>query len=140
MEFFTPISGFIGGCLIGIAAFALLYFNQRICGISGIFNGILPPLPYDAGWRACFILGLLSGGVLLRIFYPVAYSFSLEPSLDIILLGGFLVGFGSRVGNGCTSGHGVCGLGRMSERSLVATVVFFITGLITATTFYTLRG
>lgn len=140
MENFTPLSGFIGGFLIGGAAIALLYFNGQICGISGIFSSVLPPAERNSDWKKFFVLGLLVGGVGLSLFYPTAYDFVIEQSAPLVLLGGFLVGFGSRLGKGCTSGHGICGIGREAGRSFVATAIFFITGLITASTIFLLRG
>lgn len=139
MENFTPISGLIGGCLIGLAAILIMYFNHQICGISGIFESILPPLEKNYHWKAFFILGLFTAGVILRFTYPVAFDFLIQESYVFIFFCGFLVGSGSRLGKGCTSGHGVCGIGRGSKRSVVATIIFFLTGLITASTVYLFR-
>lgn len=140
MEHFTPITGFIGGVMIGIAASLFLVFNRQICGISGIFEGILPPLAPQASWRFAFIFGLLSGGAALRLFYPPAFDFTIASPLWLMLLAGFLVGFGSRYGRGCTSGHGVCGIGRLAPRSIFASLTFFITGIVTASLIYVLKG
>jgi uncharacterized membrane protein YedE/YeeE len=133
MENFTPISAFFGGGLIGLAAFTLFYFNRQICGISGIVEGLLPPLPADVAWRLWLVLGLLTGGFILFFLYPEAFEFTIQEPLSLMFLGGLLVGVGTRLGKGCTSGHGVCGIGRLSRRSLVATIIFFVTAVVTAT-------
>lgn len=133
MEQFTPISGFVGGCLIGFAAIALLFFNRKICGISGMVAGMLPPYSEESRWQVSFLGGLLTGGFLLHFIYPQAFEFTLQTSLPVTLVAGFLVGFGSRLGMGCTSGHGVCGMGRLAPRSIVATLIFLVTAMVTAT-------
>jgi len=140
MDNFTPISALIGGFLIGAAAVALLYFNQKICGISGIYTRILPPIAKGSEWNGFFVLGLLTGGLLLLFLSPRAFNYTIDTPLPWVALGGFLVGFGSRMGNGCTSGHGVCGIGRLSGRSLLAAAIFFLTALATATLFHGVRG
>ncbi len=132
MADFTPISGFLGGCLIGLAAILYLIWNHRICGISGIFQGLLPPNTSKVSENGWFILGLLTAGFILRLLFPVAFDYTIPQPLPVVLLGGFCVGFGSSLGNGCTSGHGVCGIGRLSTRSIVATALFFAAGVITA--------
>jgi len=126
-EAFVPL---VGGLLIGAAASGLLLFNGRIAGISGIVAGILPPRGAEARWRLAFFLGLLVGGTLLRFTDPAVFG---EPtrSLPALAVAGVLVGMGARIGNGCTSGHGVCGLARRSPRSLAATATFMATGAIT---------
>ncbi|HEX9390522.1 MAG TPA: YeeE/YedE thiosulfate transporter family protein [Usitatibacteraceae bacterium] len=119
-----------GGVLIGAAAVLLMYLLGRIAGISGIAAGLLSRTAQgDRGWRLAFLLGLVAAGFLLK---PLA-SATAAPAASLLLLvaAGLLVGFGSVLGSGCTSGHGVCGLGRRSLRSLVATVVFMLAGLIT---------
>jgi uncharacterized membrane protein YedE/YeeE len=127
MGFVTPL---IGGILIGAAASGLLLFNGRLAGISNIVGDLLPPEGRGTRWRAAFVAGLLAGGVLLLFWYPE--SFHTPPrSLPLLAVAGLLVGFGSRVSNGCTSGHGVCGLGRRSGRALAATVTFMVTGMAT---------
>lgn len=133
MENFTPFSGFLGGILIGLAAIGLLKFNRQICGISGIAQGCIPPLVADSIWRCFFIAGLLCGGLILRYAYPVAFDFTLDHSAFYFALSGILVGFGTRLGKGCTSGHGICGIGRLAPRSLLATAIFFIVAILTRT-------
>lgn len=140
MDSFTPLTGLLGGILIGLAAIGMMRFNQKICGISGIFASALPPAEKDSGWRFAFILGLLFGGLLLRIFYQEAFQYTLDHSFPFILFSGFMVGFGSRLGRGCTSGHGVCGLARCAKRSFLATALFFVTAVITASVMSFFKG
>jgi uncharacterized protein len=123
MSQFTPFSALTGGALIGLAAVMLMLFHGRIAGISGIVGGLLTPRAGDIAWRAVFIIGMLCAAVLLAGagFAPVLRD---RPTLGIIIVAGLLVGFGTRLGSGCTSGHGVCGLARLSPRSLAATFVF----------------
>jgi len=124
MEGFTPVLSTIGGVLIGLAAVGLLYFNGRIAGISGIMGGVLHPQEGDTLWRALFLLGLLVGALLILWLHPVSFDLRIDVSDPVVLLGGFLVGIGTRIGNGCTSGHGVSGVGRLAPRSIVASAVF----------------
>jgi uncharacterized membrane protein YedE/YeeE len=124
-----------GGLLIGLSATLLLLLNGRIAGISNIAGGLWSPARGDAAWRWFFLSGLLAGGVGLRVFNPEAFGQS-DASLVQLGMAGLLVGLGTRLGNGCTSGHGVCGLSRRSLRSLVATLVFMGTGM---TTVYLVR-
>jgi len=124
MEGFTPVLSTIGGVLIGLAAVGLLYFNGRIAGISGIMGGVLHPQEGDTLWRAVFVLGLLAGALLILWLHPISFDLRIDVSDPVVLLGGFLVGIGTRIGNGCTSGHGVCGVGRLAPRSIVASAVF----------------
>ena len=131
MEHFTPVSALLGGTLIGLAAAALLLFNGRIAGISGIFGGLLDRTRGDMLWRALFIGGLLSGGLLLYGFYPQTLTLQTDRPLFIFAVAGLLVGYGTRLGSGCTSGHGVCGIGRMSPRSLAAVAVFISCAMLT---------
>lgn len=128
---FTPVSALIGGGLIGCAAGLLLWLNGRIAGISGIFNGVLIPQPGDTAWRALFLVGLVAGAFLYATLDPAAYRPRAGFPVTLLVVGGFLVGFGTRMGGGCTSGHGVCGMARLSVRSVVATVVFVATGMLT---------
>lgn len=122
-------SALAGGVLIGLAAAALLLFNGRIAGISGIVNGLATKDRDELGWRIAFLLGLAGGGVLVMKLTGQA---SASPaSLPVLLLAGLLVGFGTRLGSGCTSGHGVCGLGRLSLRSLVAVIAFMAAAILT---------
>jgi uncharacterized protein len=125
MEGFTPILSTIGGALIGLAAIALLLANGRIAGISGITAGVLHPKEGNTLWRVLFIAGMLFGALLVLWFHPASLEIRIDVSNAAILLGGFLVGIGARIGNGCTSGHGVCGVGRLAPRSIVASVTFF---------------
>lgn len=130
MEDFTPVSGLVGGLFIGLAVVLLLLLNGRLAGISGILGGLLvqqkgsPKGAGGRGWRAAFLGGLLlgvagywaaAGGIPVRI----------EASLPVLAVAGLLVGFGTRLGAGCTSGHGLCGVARLSKRSVAATAVFF---------------
>ena len=129
-----------GGALIGLGASTLLLFNGRIAGISGIFSGLLHPTPGDTLWKGMFLTGLLLGGVAVGTFYPAAFGTGVGGSIGMLAASGFLVGFGTRMGNGCTSGHGVCGLTRFSPRSLVAVVTFMATGTLTVTLVRLLGG
>ena len=131
MNGFTPGPALLGGVLIGLSASALLAFTGRIAGISGIVGGLLQPRPGDIAWRAAFVLGLLGGGGILRVIDPSALTLAGLPGLPVVLLAGLLVGVGTHLGNGCTSGHGVCGISRASRRSLVASVTFILTGVVT---------
>lgn len=131
MNDFTPLPSLLGGVLIGLAATILLAWNGRIAGISGILGGVLLPKSGEVSWRAVFLAGLVAGGFLLRIIYPSAFPAEASGSLPVIAAAGLLVGFGTRLGSGCTSGHGVCGLSRLSARSLVATLTFMATGALT---------
>lgn len=119
-----------GGALIGLSASLMLGFNGRVTGISGIVGGLLKPTAGDVSWRALFIGGLLVGGLIALALLPGAFSVG-SASLGAVVLAGLLVGFGTRVGNGCTSGHGVCGISRFSPRSVAATLTFIGTGAIT---------
>ena len=131
MTEFTPLASTAGGVLIGLAAGALILFNGKIAGISGILGHGLSLNAAEVGWRWIFLVGLAAGGVLLLFVYPQAFPGSIDASLAVLALAGLLVGFGTRLGSGCTSGHGICGLARFSLRSLVATVTFMATGAAT---------
>lgn len=133
MTEFTPISAVMGGALIGLASTGLLLFHGRIAGISGIFGGLLQPRNGDVSWRLAFVVGLLAGGLALIAVAPETIGTASGRSLGVVALGGVLVGFGTRMGNGCTSGHGVCGLSRFSVRSLVAVLTFMGVGMVVAT-------
>ncbi|MGH7878463.1 MAG: YeeE/YedE family protein, partial [Candidatus Binataceae bacterium] len=110
MHNFTPFSALIGGILIGLSASAMLLLDGKIAGVSGILGGVLKPLKGDTFWRVCFLAGLLAGGAILRIVLPEAFDFGIIRPFPLIVLAGLLVGFGTRLGSGCTSGHGVCGV------------------------------
>ena len=131
MDHFTPLASLIGGMLIGLSATLLLLFNGKIAGISGIIAGTLSPAKNDTLWRIVFVAGLLVGGFLLRLLSPQTFVIGITRSWSALVVAGLLVGFGTRLGNGCTSGHGVCGLSRFSQRSLIATVTFIATGALT---------
>ena len=127
---FTPWSALIGGALIGLAAVLLALFNGRIVGISGIVGALLPPQRQGGAWRWAFVLGMLAAPLLYQLFAPVPASAS-PASWPVLVIAGLLVGFGTRLGSGCTSGHGVCGLSRLSHRSMAATVTFMFFGALT---------
>ena len=131
MENFTPVSALIGGGLIGLAAAVLLLFNGRIAGISGIVGDLLGPVGGDWGWRIAFVLGLIAGPLAYQLIDGRMLCVTIDAQLPILIVGGFLVGFGTNLGSGCTSGHGVCGIARISPRSIVATAVFMLAGMIT---------
>lgn len=131
MHNFTPISAAVGGILIGIAASVLLVGSGRVAGVSGILGGILVPVRGDRLWRWMFMLGMVSVGALVAVFAPQYISPSPSP-LPVVVAAGLLVGIGTRLGTGCTSGHGVCGVSRLSPRSLAATAMFMATGMVTA--------
>jgi uncharacterized protein len=126
---FTPWSAAIGGIIIGAAAVLLMAFNGRIAGISGIVGRILPWNPEETPWRSAFVLGLLLAPFVWRLFAPFP-EMHIEATNIQVILAGLLVGFGARLGSGCTSGHGVCGLSRLSIRSLAATVTFIGAGVV----------
>jgi hypothetical protein len=131
MEHFTPVTSLLGGILIGLSASVLLLFDGKIAGISGIVGGLLSPASSDTLWRVFFVTGLLVGGLLLKLASPQVFDMGITRSGGAIVLAGLLVGFGARFGNGCTSGHGVCGMSRLSPRSLIATLTFVATGAAT---------
>jgi uncharacterized membrane protein YedE/YeeE len=124
MENFTPLTSLAGGLLIGLAAAAMLVFNGRIAGISGITGGVLKADRGDTLWRVLFVAGLLVGGFVYGLVAPNAFAITIDRSTGALVVAGLLVGFGTQMGNGCTSGHGICGLSRFSIRSLVAVVTF----------------
>jgi len=127
---FTPWSALAGGVLIGIAAAMFALLNGRIAGISGVIGGLLKPAPGDVAWRAAFVVGLLSAPLVYSLFAVLPELHIAAPS-GTLVLAGLLVGLGTRYGSGCTSGHGVCGLSRLSPRSLVATGTFMGAGFVT---------
>jgi uncharacterized membrane protein YedE/YeeE len=128
MTAWTATQALLGGVLIGTAAAALLLLNGRIAGVSGIVAGLLPPRRSDAAWRVLFVAGLLAGGTSLHLFVADPFH-GLAPTPALALIpAGLLVGFGAGLGSGCTSGHGVCGVSRLSPRSIIATAVFMLAG------------
>lgn len=129
---FTPVASLAGGLLIGLSAALLLVSHGRIAGISGIAGGLLTrPHRSDVAWRVAFLVGMVGTGAVLAALRPELFRFELSRSAAALVVAGLLVGFGSRLGNGCTSGHGVCGLGRFSKRSFAATLTFMATGALT---------
>jgi uncharacterized membrane protein YedE/YeeE len=120
-----------GGAVIGLSASLMLMLNGRIAGISGIVGGLLQPQAGEVAWRAWFLAGLLVGGTVLFALRPDFFGTASVPSA-VVVVAGLLVGFGTRLGSGCTSGHGVCGVSRLSKRSIVATITFMVSGAIAA--------
>tara|TARA_R110002020_G_scaffold193407_6_gene393694 strand:- start:3690 stop:4115 length:426 start_codon:yes stop_codon:yes gene_type:complete len=131
MENFTPVSATIGGGLIGVAAVILMAFNGRIAGISGIFSGIFFTDKSDWLWRLLFVIGLGLSPLAYIAISGRSPEFIIINAYPPIILGGLFVGFGTRLGSGCTSGHGVCGVSRLSPRSLVSVVLFMGAGIFT---------
>ncbi len=130
MATFDPIPALIGGALIGLASVLLMLFTGRIAGVSGIFGGFLTSAGGDKAWRLAFIAGLILAPVAGRLAgYPLPPP-AMPQSWLLIVIAGLLVGFGTRLGAGCTSGHGICGVARLSLRSLVATVIFMFTAIV----------
>ena len=127
---FTPWASLAGGVLIGLAATLLVLFNGRIAGISGVLGGMLKPVRGDVAWRAAFVLGLVAAPLVWRLVaaWPRLH---VDASMPVLVVAGLLVGVGTRYGAGCTSGHGVCGLARLSPRSLVATLSFMAAAMVT---------
>jgi uncharacterized membrane protein YedE/YeeE len=127
---FTPWASLIGGLMLGVASAAFILINGRILGISGILGGLLPPKVGDIGWRVAFLLGMLAAPTMFMALAPAGLAS--EPRIDAgfwtVIAAGLLVGIGTRYASGCTSGHGVCGLSRLSPRSLVATLSFMGAG------------
>lgn len=131
MTFEIPWDALRGGMLLGLAAALLLVMNGRIAGISGIVSGLLKPVKGEVSWRFLFVLGMVISGALAPLL-----GFSVPESLPVtsvfwVVLAGLLVGIGTKLGNGCTSGHGICGMGRLSKRSIVATCVFMVVAFVT---------
>jgi uncharacterized membrane protein YedE/YeeE len=127
---FTPWSSLAGGLLIGVATAMLLLFTGRIAGISGILGGLFRPIAGDIGWRMAFVLGLLGAPLVYGLAAPLP-SVHIDADIASLIVAGLLVGVGTRYGSGCTSGHGVCGLSRLSPRSMVATASFMLAGFVT---------
>ncbi len=127
---FTPLAALAGGVLIGLAAAMFVLFNGRIAGISGIVGGLLRPKERDVSWRLAFVIGLIAAPVTYQLFAALPAS-RIDASDTVLVIAGVLVGVSTRYGAGCTSGHGVCGLSRLSARSLVATLLFMGAGFAT---------
>lgn len=127
---FTPYASLVGGVLIGLAAAMFVLLNVRIAGISGVLGGLLHPVKGDVSWRVAFVLGLVAAPAAYALFTAVPTP-HIDASWGALVLAGLLVGVGTRYGSGCTSGHGVCGLSRLSPRSLAATVAFMSAGFVT---------
>jgi uncharacterized protein len=130
MANFTPISAAIGGALIGLSAVLLMRLNGRIAGITGIFAGLIEPQSTEWAWRATFIVGLVAAPLSAALIGYTVPIPQMPPSLAIFTVAGLLVGFGTRLSNGCTSGHGICGIARLSPRSITATGIFMVAAMI----------
>lgn len=130
---FTPVSALIGGIFLGLASAVLFLNSGRILGITGILEGLLSPSPNDTSWRLRFLLGLLLAPPVAKLFFSPEWLSvpKIEAGFAMVVAAGVLVGVGTRLGAGCTSGHGICGLGRLSARSLVATLCFMCSGFAT---------
>ena len=124
MENFTPVSGLIGGMLIGLAAVLFLALNGRVAGISGVLGGLFSGAASQVPWRVAFVAGLIIGPVVVGLATGAMPLPEIQAEWPVLAIAGLLVGFGTRLGSGCTSGHGVCGMARGSGRSIAATMVF----------------
>jgi uncharacterized membrane protein YedE/YeeE len=131
MHNLTPLSGLVGGALIGLAAAMLMILTGRLAGVSGIFGGLLTSRASDRAWRVAFIAGLIAAPLLAALAGAPLPAPRMASNMAVIALAGLLVGFGTRIGNGCTSGHGVCGFARLSTRSIAATIIFMVTAILT---------
>lgn len=131
MANYTPISALVGGVLIGASAALLLVLNGRVAGISGILGGLLYPNRSEIGWRMSFLIGLLAAPLVYQAFGGILPPLVMDTPLGLLVIAGAIVGFGSRLAAGCTSGHGDCGIGRGSPRSIAATLVFMATAIVT---------
>jgi len=127
---FTPIPSLLGGMILGLAAALYVFLHGRILGISGIVAGLLHPKMTDSAWRLSLVLGLISAPFLAALFFGMIPIVEIDSSWLAIVIAGLLVGFGAQYGSGCTSGHGICGLSRLSPRSLVATLAFMSSGFV----------
>lgn len=130
---FTPWASLSGGILLGVASALFILLNGRILGISGILGGLLPTKPSDASWRITFLLGLFVSPLVMKALAPADFLNTprIDASMAMVVIAGLLVGIGTRYGSGCTSGHGVCGLSRLSPRSMAATGLFMAAGFAT---------
>lgn len=140
MENFTPLTASIGGALIGLSVVILMAFNGRIAGISGVFSGVAFAKKGDRVWRILFVIGLVAAPLFYQAASGSVPEFVLSANVPLVIIGGLLVGFGTRLGSGCTSGHGVCGLSRLSPRSLVSVLLFMGAGMLTVTAVRTVLG
>lgn len=140
MENFTPISASIGGALIGLSAVVLMALNGRISGVSGVFSGAVFAERGDKVWRVLFVLGLIAAPAIWTLVRGTEPPFEITNSTPLIIAGGLLVGFGTRLGSGCTSGHGVCGLSRLSPRSMASVALFMGAGMATVAIAKTVVG
>ncbi|ODT82713.1 MAG: hypothetical protein ABS76_06530 [Pelagibacterium sp. SCN 64-44] len=131
MTDFTPIPALLGGALIGLSAVLLMAFHGRIAGMTGILSGLLPPVSADWAWRAAFLAGAVVAPLMVTGLSGYAVPFASPVPLPWVLASGLIVGVGVYFGSGCTSGHGVCGMARLSPRSIVATAVFMTTAIAT---------
>ncbi|USD99904.1 YeeE/YedE family protein [Vibrio sp. SCSIO 43133] len=131
MELIIPWASLFGGMLLGLSAILLLHFNGKIAGISGIVGRLFEPKTIDKNWRLLFVIGMIAGGVLSAKVLNAPIAEMVVPDY-LIVIAGLLVGIGTKIGNGCTSGHGICGMGRLSKRSIVATMTFMGSAMITA--------
>jgi uncharacterized membrane protein YedE/YeeE len=127
---FTPWMSLAGGLLIGTAAAMFILLNGRVAGVSGILGGLLRPAKSDVGWRVAFVAGLICAPFVFGLAVPLP-EVRIDAGITTLIVAGLLVGVGTRYGSGCTSGHGVCGLSRLSPRSLAATMVFMFAGFVT---------
>ena len=129
------VNALIGGVLIGISVSFMLLWTGRVVGISGIVSGVISHTTVETSWRVYFLSGLVLGGFVLRLLKPESFLTTLESGVLTVVIAGLLVGFGTVLGSGCTSGHGVCGISRMSVRSMMATIVFIVAGILSVVVF-----
>ena len=127
---FTPWSALAGGGLVGISVALLILLNGRIAGITGIIGGLFIPAKGDAAWRVAFTFGLIIAPIIWLLFGKLP-EITIDANYGLLVIAGLIVGFGARLGSGCTSGHGVCGISRLSPRSIIATLAFMGTGFLT---------
>lgn len=133
---FPFVDALVGGLLLGISATLLMLFCGKTAGISGIVGGLIPPRVGDVAWRVLFILGMAVGGYIAVTAFNVETVASYNDGTAVIIIAGLLVGIGTKLANGCTSGHGIVGIGRLSKRSLVATLLFMLSAIITYNLLY----
>jgi uncharacterized protein len=131
MESMTPVSALAGGALIGASAALFLVLNGRVAGISGIVGGLIHPARSEVRWRLAFLAGLFVAPLVYAVFGGTLPAVTIAAPLWLLIVAGLMVGLGTRLGSGCTSGHGVCGIGRGSKRSLTATLTFVATAMVT---------